>query len=377
MNKKNKKNMKTGAVITMNGINYGNRLQNYAVCLFLNQCGIEAWNVNIYGLDVYTRDKWKRNLKRILPIPFLKKIWEWIKSDKLERTKKAKFNGFTRRFIQNMDVHVNYERNIKKYMQKHPFDFYFLGSDQIWNPDFAGNDYFFGDFAKPEKRIAFSASIGYENLSEEVLQRYTFYWKEMGYISVREKSAADLIENATGKRPDVILDPTLLLQREDWENIAQKPQCRLPEKYILCLFLGNFPVAVKSQYEEAYGMEMVILNDKTFPDYFVLNPSEFIWLVKNAELVLTDSFHCTVFSIIFHKQFWVFEREDNRVKNMFTRLETLLYRFEMTDRAKKWTAPVCKEQIEEERFLKSNEIRSAERKRVMQIMKEQLEEEKK
>lgn len=219
----------------------------------------------------------------------------------------------------------------------------------------------------PQKRIAFSASIGYEELPTEVLERYTKYWKQMRYISVREDSAADIIEKATGKRPDVFLDPTLLLTQNEWNEIVEKPKCRIPDKYILGLFLGNMPQEIKTKYEQAYGMEFVILNDKSFPDYYVLGPSEFVWLIQNAELVLTDSFHCSVFSIIYHKQFWIFERDDTELGNMFTRLETLLKRFDMMDRIQKWNVAISFEQIKEERFVKAEEIRAMERNRVLNI----------
>ena len=110
-------------------------------------------------------------------------------------------------------------------------------------------------------------------------------------------------------------------------------------------------------------------------DYYLLDPGEFIWIIKHAQIVLTDSFHCAAFSIIFHQQFWVFERKDKELKDMFSRMETMLSRFGLTDRIQRRKEDEKLKWIEEERFIKADEIRMAERTRVNQIISEILKEE--
>lgn len=352
-------------IVTIYDNNYGNRLQNYAISKMFLLYDVICENLIIK----IEKDRKRYFIKRILPHNFTKYIKRIIKRNKtsLLDERGLIFEKFTS-IMKNKYISVNFVEELKKRKLYAGYKICFVGSDQVWNPDFAGQDYYFLNFVEPHKRIAFAASIGYEELPSEVLERYTVHWKQMHYISVREDSAADIIEKATGKRPDVFLDPTLLLTREEWNEVAKQPKCNIPKKYILCLFLGKMPEYIKEACKNAYGMEIIILNDKTFPDYYVQGPSEFIWLVQNAELILTDSFHCSVFSIIYHKQFWVFKRDDEQLKNMFTRMETLLNRFDMMDRVQKWNEPVSFEQITEERFIQAESIRAKERDRVLQII---------
>lgn len=369
-------------IITINdNSNYGNRLQNYAVNRFFEDISLSPENLLINDLRKkailkHTHDKKKRIIKRILPMSYLKMHWKKKQEehplDACDAGRERNFILFTEKYTNSRSMTWYYNRDIHKFIHPNEYDYFLVGSDQVWNPDFAGEDVFFLDFAPPSKRIAFSASIGYDKLPEDVLKRYRKYWNKMRYISVREDSAADLVELATGKRPDVFLDPTMLLAREEWEQIAVRPKTELPEKYIFCLFLGDMPEYLEEKYESEYGMKVVTLNDKRFPDYFALGPSEFVYLIAHAQLVLTDSFHCTVFATIFHKPFWVFQREQSGMKNMFTRMENLLSKLGFTDRVQERNAPAVSEEIAKERFLLSDEIMREERVRVTGIMEELL-----
>lgn len=364
--------------VTLNGVSYGNRLQNYAICYYFNQFSMNIDIKNLYIDDLRRKVVIKRTtglfrkiVKSIFPMCFIK-LYRKSRWDTLYVEKKYLFDKFTEKYMDSEDITIYHDRDIKKYTDNEKYSFFLAGSDQIWNPDFAGNDYYFLDFAEPEKRIAFAASIGYETLPDEVLARYAKYWKQMRYISVREQSAADLIEKATGRKADVFLDPTMLLTQAEWKEIEEKPKFQLPEKYILCLFLGDAPENTVEAYRKGYGMETVRLEDKRFSDYYLTGPAEFIYLIEHAELVLTDSFHCTVFSIIFHKDFFVFKREDKSVKNMFTRLENLLDKLGYLDRVQKRDGTVRDDEIAAERFKKSDEIMEDEKQRVTKIMAELL-----
>lgn len=369
------------AIVTIKSINYGNRLQNYAVYKFLKNLSIEVENIYIHDLSKKTmlqnhHGTSKTYLKLVIPMPLLK--WNWKRKemhrpqDILDKQKEKQFDTFTNSYMNRTEVVVYKGKDIKKYIDISEYDFFFAGSDQIWNPDFAGADFFFLDFAEPEQRIAFTASIGYEKLPDKTMKRYAKHWREMRYISVREDSAAELIKKATGKEVDVFLDPTMLLTKQEWEEISKKPKVRLPEKYIVCLFLGNTPDMAQALCDEMSEMETVILNDKAYPDYYTLGPSEFIYLIAHAQRVLTDSFHCTVFSILFHKPFWVFQRKSENLGNMFTRLENLLSKLYFEDRI--WDRPGNKvHEICDERFEKADAVMDTERNRVQNIMEQVLE----
>lgn len=365
-------------IVTIKSVNYGNRLQNYVIYRFLEKLSFQPENLYIQDLRKRTiirkaKGVSKKFLKMIIPMGVLK--WYWNRKEisdnhinALQAEKESIFDEFTVSHMNSKFITLYHDKDIKRYMDHGEYGFFFAGSDQIWNPDFAGDDYFFLDFVEPQKRIAFAASIGYETLPDDVLERYAEYWKNMRYISVREQSAADLIEHATGNKVDVFLDPTMLLTQAEWKEIEEKPNFELPQQYILCLFLGNVPSDIIKEYQRAYGMEVIMLNDKAYPDYYLAGPSEFIYLIEHADLILTDSFHCTVFSIIFHKNFFVFEREQDTLKNMFTRIENLLDKLGFQDRVQKRNRIVQKEKIVEERFQKSDSIMREEQKRVTGIM---------
>lgn len=370
--------MKIG-LISIYSINYGNRLQNYAIFKFFKNQSVELDNFCIEDLrkKTFLRNTkviYKKLLKMLLPSKYFRWRKEKVTQNKgvLEREKEKVFHDFTKRYIKNNDVILYHDGDLRKLTLREQYDFWICGSDQIWNPDFAGEDFFFLDFAEPEQRIAFTASIGYENLPDKTMKRYAKHWREMRYISVREDSAAELIKKATGKEVDVFLDPTMLLTKQEWEEISKKPKVRLPEKYIVCLFLGNTPDMAQALCDEMSEMETVILNDKAYPEYYTFGPSEFIYLIAHAQMVLTDSFHCTVFSILFHKPFWVFQRKSENLGNMFTRLENLLSKLDFEDRI--WDRPGNKvHEICDKRFEKADAVMDAERNRVQNIMTQILE----
>lgn len=361
-----------GIMTIQDNNNYGNRLQNYAVMKLLFSMG-KCKNI----VFKFEENKIKYYLKTLIPYRLKKGIKSVLKRefDVLESDRHNSFQRFSNKLKQKC-LFLKERTKLYEYQFDKEYDCVVVGSDQVWNPDFAGVDFFFLDFVDPSKRIAFAASIGYTELDDEVLERYTTFWQQMRYISVRENSAADIIEKAIGKRPDVFLDPTLLLTKEEWDEIAKRPECNLPDKYVLCLFLGNMPEVIIENYKKVYGLELIVLNDKTYPKYYIQGPAEFVWLIKNAELILTDSFHCSVFSIIYHKQFSVYDRDDDSFKNMFTRMETLLTKFDMMDRVKKTEDKFSVECISEQRFVEADKIRQKERERVLSIIGELINEDK-
>lgn len=366
------------AIITITDVNYGNRLQNYALYKFLEQLSFQPENLIIQDLRKKTlinktKSVLRKRVKKIIPAPLLRRNYiakkiSQEKSDIVLKEKAHIFSVFTERYMKSKTVTLYQEKDKRKHINQDEYGFFFAGSDQIWNPDFAGDDYFFLDFAEPQKRIAFAASIGYETLDEDILVQYVKYWKDMQYISVREESAAKMIEQSTGKKVEIFLDPTMLLTQAEWKEISEKPKFEIPRKYILCFFLGNIPEKTIKEYQREYGIEVIMLNDKAYTDYYLAGPSIFLYLIEHAALVLTDSFHCTVFSIIFHKDFFVFEREQKDLKNMFTRLNGLLNKMGFQERIIRRNDVSVNEEIQEYRFIEAARIMSAEQQRVTQII---------
>lgn len=214
------------------------------------------------------------------------------------------------------------------------YDIFVAGSDQIWNPNFS----FVGDleyltFASKEKRFAYAASFGVDILSSDSKECCAKMLNDMNLISVREKSGAAIVEELTNKKVQVVVDPTMLLKKEEWEKVEKAPNInKINGKYILLYFLGGTSVAVKDILKNiGENCEVInIMDQDSNGNELPVGPAEFVWLIHHAECVITDSFHGSVFSILMHTPFINVERELNKADgDMNTRLESLLEMFSL------------------------------------------------
>ena len=216
------------------------------------------------------------------------------------------------------------------------------GSDQIWNFDFCAGqrELFFARFVSPERRIAFSASIGTETIPEKYVDFFKESIKEFKNISVREERAAEIIKELTGRVVPVTVDPTLLLGQEEWIKIARRPNWINGKRFLLIYFLGEISEQLQNYIREiSCYLDIQVVNlysefeqvQKVDPHSFCAGPDEFLWLVANCELFITDSFHGCVFSTIFQKPFRWFSREQKGVRNMNGRVDTLFSKLQVGD----------------------------------------------
>lgn len=163
-------------------------------------------------------------------------------------------------------------------------------------------------------------------------ERYANYLNTFKNLSVREKSGKRIIEDLISKATQVTIDPTLLLKSCEWEKITNDSEIdNCKEDYIVSYFLGDVPDIIK-QLASKSEMRMYCLNDTSQMQLFGVGVETFLYLIKNAKLVLTDSFHATVFSLVFNTDFYVFNRTQSGVSNMFTRISSLIETFELSDR---------------------------------------------
>ncbi|MCI9173365.1 MAG: polysaccharide pyruvyl transferase family protein [Lachnospiraceae bacterium] len=317
--------------------NYGNRFQNYAMCKLIENYGLKPLNVLFHtknGMIERSRTQVRRLIKKVLPVPVIY-LRQCHKEQKEKRSRN--FRKFTEETMgKPLVIFAKQYEDIAGKIKEERFACFIAGSDQIWNPEFAGSERYFLTFAPPEKRIAFAASIGQSELPDEIKSRYAPMLKEMKYISVREETAASLVQEMTGRSPEVMPDPTLLLRRQQWEELARKPALSLPERYILVFFLGNLPGQAIRDFAARKRLPVIYLNHRDYQELFALGPAEFLYVMMHASYVLTDSFHGTVFSILFERQFFVFRRKEAGVKDMFSRLETLLQNFSLEEREQPW-----------------------------------------
>lgn len=209
-----------------------------------------------------------------------------------------------------------------------------VGSDQVWNPAIIGNDLAFFLKDVQTKAISYSASIGVAALEERDRKEYTELLKKFCAVAVRENSAKELLTSWGMQDVRVTCDPVFLLDLSDWEKIAVLPTEKEP--YILVYKINNCTEMLKyaRALSKHMGMKLVYIPSnfsEVIPaDYqLTVSPEEWLGWIGNASYVITNSFHCTAFCIIYNRNFAV---EVDRRNNANSRLTQLVQSFNLGDR---------------------------------------------
>lgn len=311
--------MKIGILTIDDKNNYGNRLQNYATQFFIK----ERFNIES---ETIKNESFSNNKKYFL-LHCIKNInYKGTYSENEDRKKNfMKFNDY-----------ISYSKNkVTAFSKINNYDYVLVGSDQVWNPTFGRlRDVDLLSFVTPEKRISFSASFGIESIPHKFEKKVTISLKKFKAISVREDVGKKIIQELTCRNDvEVLIDPTMLLTAEEWDEVSKRPKMLKSDKYILNYFLGNLSDERTKEIEriaKENSCEIINILDRKSP-FYECGPSEFLYLEKNAFLICTDSFHSSVFGILYNTPFLVFEREDNNV-SMNSRLDTLLSKFKLENR---------------------------------------------
>jgi hypothetical protein len=214
---------------------------------------------------------------------------------------------------------------------------FLVGSDQLWRTDSIEVGYYTLDFV-PDTilKVAYSTSFGIKEVPWFQIKKTKEFLNRFDFISVREKSAASLIKKLIDRNVPVVLDPTLLFRGEQWMHLQEKEPI-IKGEYIFCYFLGNNSSHREFvlQLKKRTGLKIVSLlhldnyipADEKFADEspYDIGPKEFLNLIRNANYVLTDSFHGTVFSILYKKNFFTFDRfKKSTIQSTNTRIDNLL-----------------------------------------------------
>lgn len=200
-------------------------------------------------------------------------------------------------------------------------DMYIAGSDQIWSTYLNnGSDpafyCCFGNLAT--KRISYAASFGFPQIFKGLDVLVANYIKGLDAVSVREKTGFNLLREM-GIESTRVLDPVFLLNNLEWISLLDIKESAIKTKYILVYDIFHSDERLKNRclcLAKKYNLKIVAVNDKTLTKYADINinnagPREFVELISNAEYVVADSFHATVFSILFEKQFYIYYKKDN------------------------------------------------------------------
>ena len=339
--------------------NYGSMLQAYATQKILDDMNIENETINISKNEDFSRGKKKYYMSQITDFSFIKSKMGMIKlklDKKLNKTlgknlkiRDEKFKEFEKVF-RLTTPYITYKQLTNACKEK--YSSVIVGSDQLWLPVNVVADYYTLNFV-PEgvKRISYATSFGVSEIPEKYKEKYVEFLNKVDYLSTREKKGVELIKNITGRDAELVCDPTLLLDKNQWMEIQDKERI-IKDKYIFCYFLGKNIEHRKfvERLKEKNGYKIVSLNHcdeyVKYSDKFAditpydVGPGEFVNLIRNAEYVCTDSFHGTVFSLINNVKFFTFERFKGSKMSTNSRIYSLLEIMDLKNRLLKGTEDV-------------------------------------
>lgn len=327
------KKKKIGILTFHNAHNYGAVLQAYALKTKLNRMGYDARVLN------YRNKYIQRVYKKVIHIDFWKRDVLPSRWGKVIREVRDVFYGLKewRRQWRNFEEFIgsnlldgNTRKLAAKELEGTGCDVYVLGSDQIWARELThGMDpAYFGQFAFGKKKISYAASLPNGAIPENEKPYFKQYLKEISHISVREEKLAEELRTITGEEVTTVVDPTLLLEREDYEDLLLEKPIK-EGKYVFAYFVVESEILQKCarKVADTLGYELIELHYKKTPTIkgenmvFDAGPREFLTYIRDAELVVTNSFHGTVFSILFQKKFYSVYKENGRIENLLSFLD--------------------------------------------------------
>lgn len=368
---------KIGIITFHRAHNYGATLQAYALEKILEEKEYDVKFINYINYEIDKQYKIlkidKRNILTIFK-SIISSIIYFYKN-------KKRFNNFNNFIKKNLKIIGKY--NSVNELKNNPpeLDCYITGSDQVWNPDITKglSDAYTLNFGPDEvNRISYAASIGKSSLGQE---DYKTKLSKLNYISVREKTAKDLLEPVLNRKIEVVLDPTLLISGEEWEEYFDLKN-NVNEKYILTYYVEENDEYLKIVNELSRKTNLKVINFEKRDKHNYVNfmksaytegPEEFVRLIKNAEYIVTTSFHATVFSILFHKRFFVVPHKTtgSRVTDLIDKLHIKNRIYYTVDEFKAYTN--YKEDMD---YTESDEILLDERKKSINFLKKAIGEKK-
>lgn len=319
------------AIITFHcSYNYGSALQAFALRTLLIK---KKYEVNIIDF-IYKKDFEQYRLFRMNtylknPKSFVGDIIFFKKNYK----RKCSFETFAKKYFNlTRKKYYNYE-DMRELNDK--FDIFICGSDQIWNLDCTQGvepAYFLNFVNKDKLKIAYAPSLAHIKFAKNYDEDLKKAIKDIDYISVREESTLPLIQSLTEKRVNVVLDPTLLLDRKDYELIINQKKQRDEYIFVYMLEYNDELVRYCNKFSNERKIKVIYIANNKFSgikgyNAFGIGPDKFLKYIKEAKYIVTNSFHATVFSIIFNKMFVTFT-----TKHSSSRMVDLLDKLGISDR---------------------------------------------
>lgn len=335
--------MKKIGIITIVKVgNYGAELQAFALQKKLELLGFEAEIID-YLYYKNWRFKDTEMSKPFVPMSFKDRLMYRVKyriggvmADCILPVFRKAVNTRASRFAEFHRRNTKFSREFRSmpalYAGNFEYDAYVVGSDQVWNPSAMSSiePYFLTFAPKSARKLSYASSFGVAEIKPGLHERYKVLLDNIGAISVRESSGVSLVERLTGRKAQLVADPTLLLTRQEWSQYMQ-PYQRMPEHYVLIYSLSASDAVTR--------LALQIGRDKGIPVYRVCKrafgmgkdagvtnildagPAEFLSLIANADYAVTNSFHGTAFAVNFNVPFFTVV---SSVRKNNSRMESLL-----------------------------------------------------
>lgn len=322
-------NKKIGCVIAYrkNHTNYGTSLVGYALIKKLQQLGYDVEVINyIKHFTLKQKVEWVLNAFKCGMGGVVVDRFKYIKSQRINQNNAEGFKLRTnavetykrKKIIPLFKDYIGYDalcEGSKKYATV------IVGSDQVWTPMSLPTKYYNLLFVDDSvRKVAFASSFGVSDIPVFQRKATGAYLNRFYRIGVREQQGKEIVDKLSTKTAQVVADPTLLLNADEWNEEIKCSKYTENNPYIFCYFLGTNIESRKAAEElkrktgykiiTLRHMDEFVLRDESFGDEapYDVDPNDFLTYIKNAAYVCTDSFHCTAFCIQFHKQFMTFYR---------------------------------------------------------------------
>ena len=310
---------KVGIVTVHRNVNYGANLQAFASNKFINNQGFNAEIIDYLPSELdkenyllsWLKLSWDNGKKGSI-LHKIKLFVALLLSAPHKNKKLKAFCAFRKKHCNLSEKFKNVDGIINS-----NFTDIVCGSDQIWNPDIIGGikPIYFGDVLGIKNKISYAPSIGKEQYSEADEIKAARLIKNMDYVSVREEKSVSYIEKISGKKVTHVCDPVFLLEKKEYEKIAKSIKCKKPYLLVYSVISNTEMLNAAIEFANEKGLTVLEIcpNKRRECNHIQLtsaSPEEFLGAIKNAQYVVTNSFHGTAFSLIFNKELYVFDNKE-------------------------------------------------------------------